>query len=135
MMLLGFTGTTLSLLLIGLVSVFVDPSVTRAMLILGAMAMFLASMQGLIGPAFWVLLAEIFPMRIRGGCMGMAIAAFWLTNVMIGMFFPSLVATIGIGQTFFVFVGAGLLSLTFVAVWVPETRGSTLEEIEQRLYG
>lgn len=135
MMLLGFTGTTLSLLLIGLVSVFVDPSVTRAMLILAAMAMFLACMQGLIGPAFWVLLAEIFPMRIRGGCMGMAIAAFWLTNVMIGMFFPSLVATLGIGQTFFVFVGAGLLSLTFVAVWVPETRGSTLEEIEQRLYG
>lgn len=40
-----------------------------------------------------------------------------------------------ISQTFFVFVGAGLLSLTFVAVWVPETRGSTLEEIEQRLYG
>ncbi|WP_455924203.1 sugar porter family MFS transporter [Pseudomonas putida] len=135
MMLLGFAGTTLSLLLIGLVSVLVEPSVSRAMLILGAMALFLASMQGLIGPAFWVLLAEIFPMRIRGGCMGMAISAFWLTNVMIGLFFPTLVATIGIGQTFFAFVGAGVLSLIFVALWVPETRGSTLEEIEQRLYG
>jgi len=135
MMLMGFAGTTLSLLLIGLVSVLVEPSVSRAMLILGAMGLFLASMQGLIGPAFWVLLAEIFPMRIRGGCMGMAIGAFWLTNVMIGLFFPTLVATIGIGQTFFVFVAAGVLSLVFVALWVPETRGSTLEEIEQRLYG
>ena len=91
-------------------------------------------MQGLIGPSLWVMLAEIFPMRIRGGCMGMAIAGLWLTNVMIGLFFPTLVATIGIGQTFFVFAGAGVVSLIFVAVCVPETRGSTLEEIEQRLY-
>lgn len=134
MMLLGFAGTTLALLMIGLVSTRVDPSVSRAMLILGAMAFFLASMQGLIGPALWVLLAEIFPMRIRGGCMGMSIAAFWLTNVMIGLFFPTLVATLGIGQTFFVFVGVGLMSLIFVALWVPETRGCTLEEIEHRLY-
>ncbi|SDA57515.1 hypothetical protein SAMN03159443_01492 [Pseudomonas sp. NFACC15-1] len=44
-------------------------------------------------------------------------------------------AKLQVGETFFVFVGAGLLSPTFVAVWVPETRGSTLEEIEQRLYG
>lgn len=53
---------------------------------------------------------------------------------MIGLFFPSMIATLGIGQTFFVFVGAGVLSLIFVARWVPETRGATLEEIEHRLY-
>lgn len=135
MMLCGFAGTTLSLLMIGLVSSWFEPSVTRALLILGAMAFFLASMQGLIGPSLWVMLAEIFPMRIRGGCMGMAIAGLWLTNVLIGLFFPTLVATIGIGQTFFVFAGAGVASLIFVAICVPETRGNTLEEIEQRLYG
>lgn len=67
--------------------------------------------------------------------MGMAIGAFRATNVMIGLFFPTLVATIGIGQTSCVFVATEVLPLVFVALWVPETRGSTLEEIEQRLYG
>lgn len=44
-------------------------------------------------------------------------------------------ATIGIGPTSCVFAATEVLPLVFVALWVPETRGSTLEEIEQRLYG
>ncbi|MHC8380604.1 sugar porter family MFS transporter [Pseudomonas sp. LB3P14] len=131
MLLLGLSGTTLALFLIGLVSLMVAPSEFRAFLILGAMALFLTFMQGLIAPVAWVMISEIFPLRMRGFSMGVSICVLWITNFTIGLFFPTLVALVGIGYTFFIFVALGLLSLGFVKMCVPETRGRSLESIEE----
>jgi major inositol transporter-like SP family MFS transporter len=57
----------------------------------------------------------------------------WLTNFVIGLVFPSLVSGIGISHTFFLFVVAGVLSLVFVKLYVPETKGRTLETLEAEL--
>jgi major inositol transporter-like SP family MFS transporter len=57
----------------------------------------------------------------------------WLTNFVIGLVFPSLVSGIGISSTFFLFVVAGIFSLTFVKLYVPETKGRTLETLEAEL--
>lgn len=79
------------------------------------------------------MLSEIFPTRMRGFGMGIAAVVLWLTNFAIGLVFPSLVSALGISNTFFLFVAAGVLSLAFVKAYVPEPRGRTLEVLEAEL--
>lgn len=133
MFLLGLSGTTLCLLLIGLFSNLLPVSALRAGLILSAMVCFLSFMQALIAPVSWVLLSELFPLRIRGFAAGVAGCMLWVVNFVIGLCFPSLVALAGISNTFFLFFGLGLVSIVFVARCLPETKGRSLEAIEAHL--
>ncbi|MEU9343719.1 sugar porter family MFS transporter [Streptomyces sp. NPDC048278] len=133
MLMTGQVGTTFALLLIGVFSLLLPAGDGRAYAVLAMTVTFLAFQQGAISPVTWLMLSEIFPMRMRGFGMGVAAVVLWLTNFVIGLVFPSLVAAIGISNTFFLFVVAGILSLTFVKLYVPETRGRTLETLEAEL--
>lgn len=133
MFLTGLSGTTLSLLAIGLCSVLMPYSAARAYLILSAMVVFLAFMQMFIGPVSWVMLAEIFPLKLRGFGFGFAGCVLWIVNFAISLVFPVFVAYAGVASTFFTFFVFGIGSLVFVAKCVPETRGRSLEEIEVTL--
>lgn len=95
--------------------------------------MFLAFQQGAISPVTWLMLSEIFPLKMRGFGLGIAAFALWITNFTIGLVFPVLVDAVGVSNTFFVFVALGLMSVTFVKRYVPETRGRTLENLETEL--
>lgn len=130
MFLTGLTGTTASLLLIGLFSELLPVSEMRAYLILSSMVLFLGFMQGFIAPVSWVMLSEVFPLRIRGFATGFSGFALWMINFTISLLFPSLVEYAGISTTFFIFFALGLLSLTFVNRYLPETKGRSLEAIE-----
>jgi MFS transporter, SP family, major inositol transporter len=133
MLMTGQMGTTAALLLIGVFSLVLPAGDGRAYAVLAMTVTFLAFQQGAISPVTWLMLSEIFPMRMRGFGMGMAAVVLWLTNFVIGLVFPSLVSGIGISNTFFLFVVAGLFSLTFVKLYVPETKGRTLESLEAEL--
>ncbi|MFI1032450.1 sugar porter family MFS transporter [Streptomyces sp. NPDC020951] len=133
MLMTGQIGTILALLLIGVFSLVLPSGDTRAYAVLAMTVTFLAFQQGAISPVTWLMLSEIFPTRMRGFGMGMAAVVLWLTNFLIGLVFPSLVDGIGISNTFFLFVVAGLFSLTFVKLYVPETKGRTLESLEAEL--
>lgn len=133
MLLIGFAGTSSALLLVGLFAKFMEPSLMRADLVLGAIALFLTFQQGFVSPTVWVLLSELFPLAIRGLAFGFASSMLWLANFVVAAGFPSMVARLGIATTFYVFVGLGVLSWFFVRRYVPETRGRSLEEIEERL--
>lgn len=133
MLMTGQLGTTAALLLIGVFSLVMPSGDGRAYAVLAMTITFLAFQQGAISPVTWLMLSEIFPMRMRGFGMGVAAVVLWLTNFVIGLVFPSLVSGIGISNTFFLFVVAGLLSLTFVKLYVPETKGRTLEVLEAEL--
>ncbi|MCT9143171.1 sugar porter family MFS transporter [Streptomyces violarus] len=133
MLMTGQLGTTVALLLIGVFSLVLPSGDPRAFAVLAMTVTFLAFQQGAISPVTWLMLSEIFPMRMRGFGMGVAAVVLWLTNFVIGLVFPSLVSGIGISSTFFLFVVAGLLSLTFVKLYVPETKGRTLETLEAEL--
>jgi major inositol transporter-like SP family MFS transporter len=133
MLMAGQMGTTAALLLIGVFSLVLPSGDGRAYAVLAMTVTFLAFQQGAISPVTWLMLSEIFPMRMRGFGMGVAAVVLWLTNFVIGLVFPSLVSGIGISNTFFLFVVAGLLSLTFVKLHVPETKGRTLETLEAEL--
>ncbi|WP_217568887.1 sugar porter family MFS transporter [Streptomyces sp. GbtcB7] len=133
MLMSGQIGTTTALLLIGVFSLALPEGTGRAFAVLAMTVTFLAFQQGAISPVTWLMLSEIFPTRMRGFGMGVAAVVLWLTNFAIGLVFPSLVDGIGISNTFFLFVAAGVLSLTFVKRYVPETRGRTLETLEAEL--
>ncbi|MFD5862441.1 sugar porter family MFS transporter [Streptomyces chartreusis] len=133
MLMVGQIGTTAALLLIGVFSLVLPSGDVRAYAVLAMTVTFLAFQQGAISPVTWLMLSEIFPMRMRGFGMGVAAVVLWLTNFVIGLVFPSLVSGIGISDTFFLFVVAGLFSLTFVKLYVPETKGRSLESLEAEL--
>ncbi|WP_406162725.1 sugar porter family MFS transporter [Streptomyces sp. NBC_00882] len=133
MLMTGQAGTTTALLLIGVLSLVLPPGDGRAYAVLAMTVTFLAFQQGAISPVTWLMLSEIFPMRMRGFGMGVAAVVLWLTNFVIGLVFPSLVSGIGISNTFFLFVVAGVFSIVFVKRCVPETKGRTLETLEAEL--
>lgn len=131
MLLFGFIGTTTAHLLIGLSSLLLPEGLFRAYVILFFVVTFVFIMQGTIGPLVWLMLAEIFPLEMRGFGIGIAVFLLWITNFFVGLFFPTLVAGIGISYTFFLFAAVGVLSILFVKTMVPETRGRSLEQLEE----
>lgn len=133
MLLTGQLGTTGALLLIGVFSLVLPEGTGRALVVLTMTVTFLAFQQGAISPVTWLTLSEIFPMRMRAFGMGVAVVVLWLTNFAIGLVFPSLLAGIGISATFFLFVVLGVAAIVFVKKYVPETRGRSLETLEQEL--
>jgi major inositol transporter-like SP family MFS transporter len=105
-------------------------STLRSYLVLACMVSFVGFVQCFIGIGVWLLLSEIFPMAIRGFAMGIAVFVLWIVNATISLVFPSLVGALGATSTFSIFVAINLCSIWFVARFVPETRGRTLEELE-----
>jgi major inositol transporter-like SP family MFS transporter len=105
-------------------------STLRSYLVLAFMVSFVGFVQCFIGIGVWLLLSEIFPMAIRGFAMGIAVFVLWTVNGTISLVFPQLVQAAGASATFGLFVLINLLSIYFVAKCVPETRGRTLEELE-----
>ncbi|TNM55831.1 sugar porter family MFS transporter [Brevibacterium sediminis] len=130
MLLGGFVLTSSFHLLIGLSAVFLPDGTFKAYAILVFVILFVFSMQGTLGPLVWLMLAEIFPLKIRSFAMGICVFALWLANAAVAQFFPSVVSGLGIANTFFLFAGLGVLALLFIYFFVPETRNKTLEDLE-----
>ena len=130
MLLTGLSGTTTALFLITVSSTLLENSPYLPFIILSLTVMFLAFMQSCIGPILWLLLSEIIPLRVRGLGMGICVLFHWITNFVVGLTFPVLLSALGLQSTFLIFVIIGFVSLTFVKLFVPETKGKTLEQIE-----
>ncbi|WP_309125221.1 sugar porter family MFS transporter [Kocuria sp.] len=129
---IGLALTTTCHLLIGTFSFVLEVgNPLRPWVILALVVAFVGSMQTFLNVAVWVYLSEVFPLHMRGFGMGVSIFMLWVANGVLSLYFPSLVAAVGITGTFFIFAGFGVLSLIFVHTQVPETRGRTLEALEE----
>ncbi|WP_370181679.1 sugar porter family MFS transporter [Rhodococcus wratislaviensis] len=128
----GFTLTTTFHVLVGLSAFLLPDGTLKAYLILTFVVLFVFSMQATIGPLVWLMLSEIFPLKIRSFAIGVCIFALWIANAVVALLFPPVVAALGIGATFFIFAGLGVLALVFIKTQVPETRGRSLEELEDQ---
>lgn len=132
LLLFGFGGTTIAHLLVGTIGlVLPEGNPVRPWLLMVCILAFIGIMQGTIGPLVWLMIAEIFPLKFRGIMIGITVLALWDTNAIVSLAFPSLVAAMGFG-TFLLFAFVGFLALLFVATSVPETRGKTLEDLEEQ---
>lgn len=134
MLLVGIAGTTTALLLVAIVSLVMPEGISRGLVVLSLTVTFLAFQQGATSPVTWLMLAEIFPLKMRGFAFGIASLTLWLTNFVIGLTYPVMVDGFGLASTFLIFVVVGVISLAFVAKLVPETRGRSLEKLETELH-
>jgi sugar porter (SP) family MFS transporter len=86
-----------------------------------------------LGPVFWLLIAEIFPLAVRGRAMSLATVANWSFNLIVSATFLNLVGAVGSAGAFLVYAVLSLVALAFIAMMVPETKGRSLEQIEAAL--
>lgn len=87
-----------------------------------------------LGPVPWVVLSEIYPLALRGRAMSIATFANWLCNYLVALTFLDLVAGLGSGGAFAIYSLLSVIAFFFVLRFIPETKGKTLEEIQQSLY-
>jgi major inositol transporter-like SP family MFS transporter len=132
MLLGGFALTTFFHVLVGLSALLLPDGQAKAYFILVFVVLFVFSMQGTIGPLVWLMLAEIFPLKIRSFAIGLCVFMLWIANAVVALGFPSVVSALGIAPTFFIFAGLGVLALIFIYTQVPETRGRSLEQLEDQ---
>tara|TARA_R110002096_G_scaffold9533_1_gene37519 strand:- start:1799 stop:3220 length:1422 start_codon:yes stop_codon:yes gene_type:complete len=132
LMLIGALGMAVAMLALG----FVFFSGATGYLALGCMMLYVASFALSWGPVVWVLLSEIFPNKIRGKAMAVAVAAQWISNYLVSLTFPmmndntALTEQFNHGFAYWVYGLMSLLAMWFVWKYVPETKGKTLEEME-----
>ncbi len=98
--------------------------------ILAAILCYVFSFGVGMGPGVWVLMAELFPTRVRGRAMAVATVSLWLACLLLTSTFLTLVSAIGAAGTFLLYAGISLISFLFIWRVPPETKGRTLEEIE-----
>lgn len=88
-----------------------------------------------LGPVMWLLISEIYPTKIRGKAMSLATLSVWGANWLVAGTFLSLIHAAGPAGTFWIFGFICILAFVFCLVFVPETKGKTLEAIEAHWRG
>jgi SP family xylose:H+ symportor-like MFS transporter len=133
LMMIGSLGMGVCLLAMGLATYYQQTATWMLCFVLGYIGCFALS----VGPVTWVILAEIFPTRIRGRAMAVATVCLWIANYIVSQTYPMmdgnpwLVERFRHGFPFWVYGGFSVILAVFVWRLVPETKGKTLEEIER----
>lgn len=134
MMLVMLPFAALSLFLLG--AVFLSstpPSGFRMALMVASLLGYIFFNFGSLSVAVWLVAAEVFPLAIRSKAMGMASATVWFSDTIVSLVTLSLVEMMGTTGTFWLFGAVNVISYLFVWKYVPETVGTSLEEIEASL--
>jgi sugar porter (SP) family MFS transporter len=129
LLLSGITGLTIIYTILGLFYRMHVQGVSVLVLVLAAMACYSMS----LAPVVWVVIAEIFPNRIRGRAMSIAVTALWTACFALTYTFPALNVALGTAGVFWTYAAVCLVGLTFLYFRLPETKGKSLEEIETSL--
>ena len=132
MLLWGLSGMTVSLALLG-AAFHLPHSTAVSYLVLALMVLYMGFMQATLNTGVWLLLAEMFPLKVRGLAMGAAVFVMWLVNFGVALCFPMLLDAVGAAITFWLFSAMCVLSFIFCKRYAPETKGLALEDLEHEL--
>ena len=130
-LLTGVAGMVVTLGLLGFVFRAANHSSALAWLAVISMMAYVASFAISLGPIFWLLISEIYPLKIRNSAEGMAATFNWGSNLVIALTFLTLVEHLGPSWTFWLYGICAVAAWIFSYYFVPETKGRTLEEIEE----
>ncbi|RXN22661.1 solute carrier family facilitated glucose transporter member 8-like protein [Labeo rohita] len=112
-----------------------QPPTDLAWLAVGSMGLFIAGFALGWGPTPWLVMSEIFPTRVRGLGSALCVLTNWTCAFIVTKTFQNLMDAITSAGTFWMFSGLCALNVVFTAIFVPETKGKTLEEIQARFKG
>lgn len=133
LLLIGLIGMITSLATLGIAFVLPGLSTSLGLLSVISLMVYVGSFAIGLGPVFWLMISEIYPLRIRGRAMSTATIVNWGTNLVVAITFLSLIQLIGTPGTFWLYSIIGIITWVFVYFLVPETKGKSLEEIEMEL--
>ncbi|XP_030460959.1 inositol transporter 1-like [Syzygium oleosum] len=100
-------------------------------LVVIGLALYIACFSPGMGPVPWTVNSEIYPEAYRGICGGMPATVNWISNLIVAQTFLSITDALGTGATFLILACVAVLAIVFVAIFVPETKGLTFEEVEK----
>ena len=128
---IGLAGMTLSLAVLGFA--FVSNTLSGALkwITVASLMIYVASFAISLGPIFWLIIAEIYPSKVRGRAMSLATMLSWVFNLIVAITFLSLVQKLGAAGAFWLYAVISIGGWIFCYFLVPETKGHTLEETEE----
>jgi MFS transporter, SP family, galactose:H+ symporter len=131
LLLTGIAGMIVSLGVLGLAFRVMAGNTALAWVAVVTLMTYVAFFAISLGPIFWLLIAEIYPLKIRGLAQGTSAGANWTFNLLVSITFLTLVEQLGPSWTFWLYGLLAVAAWVFSYYLVPETKGRTLEEIEQ----
>lgn len=131
LLLTGIAGMVVTLGALGWVFHSASQSGWLAWLAVISMMLYVASFAISLGPIFWLLISEIYPLKVRNSAEGLAATFNWAANLAVSLTFLSLLHGLGAPRTFWLYGLFGVGAWLFSYRLVPETKGHTLEQIEQ----
>jgi sugar porter (SP) family MFS transporter len=130
-LLVGLVGMSASWLTVGIAALTLPVNSTALFVIaVAAFVVFTNTFSATWGPVLWVMLAEIFPLAIRGSAMAIATLFNWLAAFLVSLTFPGLTALVGAGTVYIAYAAAGVVLVPIVWWIVPETKERSLESLE-----
>jgi len=130
LLLTGIAGMVLTLGILGLSFQVSAHNGALAWVAVVSIMLYVASFAISLGPIFWLLISEIYPLRVRSSAEGLSATFNWGSNLVVSLTFLTLLQTIGTSRTFWLYAVLAVGAWIFSYYLAPETKGRTLEEIE-----
>ena len=130
LLLIGIAGMALTLGALGMAFHRATRSTASTWLAVISVMAYVASFAISLGPIFWLLIAEIYPLKIRSSAEGLSATFNWGSNLVVSLTFLTLLQVMGPTRTFWLYGLLAVAAWIFSFYFVPETKGRTLEEIE-----
>jgi MFS family permease len=130
LLLVSLVGMTISLITLGAAFSLPRLSGSLAWISVSSLMVYVGSYAVGLGPVFWLVLSEIYPLSIRGRAMSIGTIANWGGNLIVAVSFLTLTRVLGKPGTFWLYGGISIAAWLFAFFMVPETKGKTLEQIE-----
>jgi sugar porter (SP) family MFS transporter len=130
LLLVGIAGQIVGLAALGAAFQFKQLSSSVGDIAVASLVVYVACFAFGLGPIFWLLISEIYPLAVRGAAMSAATVANWGMNLAVAVTFLTLVKLVGHSVTFWIYGAITVGAWVFIYKLVPETKGKTLEQIE-----
>jgi sugar porter (SP) family MFS transporter len=130
LLLVGIAGQIAGLAALGAAFYFKQLSGSIGDIAVASLVVYVACFAFGLGPIFWLLISEIYPLAVRGAAMSTATVANWAMNLVVAVTFLTLVSVVGRATTFWIYGAITVIAWIFIYKLVPETKGKTLEQIE-----
>ncbi len=130
LLMIGVSGMVVSLFALGAAFIGGGGSTLSSVVAIVSLMVYVASFAISLGPIFWLLNAEIYPLGVRSKAAGLGTMANWTFNFIVSLTFLLLIEALGRSGAFWFYGVIGILTLGFCWKYVPETKGKHLEDIQ-----